>query len=140
MRVVIDTVVFVRALINRRSHAARLVLEMGDRYDLLASSAIVSEVRDVLYRPALRRRFPQMTLPRLEAMMALVEAAEMIEPVEHQRVCRDPHDDRFFDCAREGAADYIVSEDRDILAVGEHRGTRAIAVREFLTLLGGADE
>ena len=49
-RVVFDTNVFVRALINPKGINARLVASF-DRYVLISSSAIIAEVADVLFRP-----------------------------------------------------------------------------------------
>jgi predicted nucleic acid-binding protein len=49
-------------------------------------------------------------------------------------VCRDADDDKFFWCAAAASADYIVSEDRDILAVEEYEGSRTISAADFLHL------
>jgi hypothetical protein len=40
-----------------------------------------------------------------------------------------------FACALAGRADYIVSEDRDILAAGEYEGIRTVRAVQFLKLL-----
>jgi hypothetical protein len=34
-----------------------------------------------------------------------------------------------------GLADYIISEDRDVLAVGEYAGIRTVTAAEFIMLL-----
>jgi len=72
---------------------------------------------------------------RLELVLAILEGAEVVEPREKVSVCRDAADDKFFECALEGRADYIVTEDKDILAVGEHLGVKAITAEEFMALL-----
>lgn len=51
--VVFDTVVFVRALLNRKSHWARLVFERAQEYRLIVSSPVVREAVGVLQRPEL---------------------------------------------------------------------------------------
>lgn len=136
MRAVLDTVVFVRALINPRGRWGRLLFDLSDRFVIVLSPDIVKEILSVLYRPTLRRRFPQMAEPpRLESVLALLEQAEVVEPEEKISVCRDPSDDKFFECAVAGKAEYIVTEDEDILAVGEYRGVRAMRAGEFLELL-----
>jgi predicted nucleic acid-binding protein len=49
-KVVFDTNVFVRALINPKGVNARLIVSL-DRYILVTSTAIVEEVAEVLSRP-----------------------------------------------------------------------------------------
>ena len=138
MRAVLDTVVFLRALINPHGRWGRLLFDLSDRYVIVLSPEILKEVLSVLYRAELRRRFPAIAEPaRLELVLGILEEAEVVEPREKVCVCRDPGDDKFFECALEGRADYIVTEDKDILAVGEHRGTKPITAEEFVALLSG---
>ncbi|MBI5284021.1 MAG: putative toxin-antitoxin system toxin component, PIN family [Chloroflexi bacterium] len=136
MRAVLDTVVFVRALINPVSVWGQL-LEAHDEYELVISPEILVEIVDVLNRPELLRRFPRMSaLPDARRVLGIIEKAEFVEPADVEPVCRDPKDDKFFACAIAGGADYIVSEDRDILVVGEYRGVRTVHAAKFLALLG----
>jgi hypothetical protein len=138
MRAVLDTVVFLRALINPRGRWGRLLFDLSDHYVIVLSPEIIKEMLSVLYRASLRERFPAMAEPaRLELVLAILEAADVVEPREKVSVCRDVADDKFFECALEGRADYIVTEDKDILAVGEHRGTKPITAEEFVALLSG---
>lgn len=138
MRVVLDTVVFVRALINPKGSWGRLLFEYPDDYVLILSPEIVREILDVINRPTLRRRFPEMAdLPRMDMVLSKLEEAEVVEPRERLAVCRDPNDNKFFECAVNAKADYIVSEDRDILDVQEYEGIKAVSAAEFLTILRG---
>lgn len=138
MRVVLDTVVFVRALINPKGRWGRLLFDLSDRYVIVLSSDIIREIIAVLYRPSLRRRFPQMSdPPQLDRVLRLLEEAEVVETEEQISICRDPAGDKFFECAVSGSAEHIVTEDKDILAVGEYRGVKAITAGHFVTLLGG---
>ncbi len=45
----------------------------------------------------------------------------------------------FFACAAAGGADYIVSEDEDVLAIAEYEGVRTIRAAAFLELLGASE-
>jgi len=138
MRAVLDTVVFLRALINPRGRWGRLLFDLSDRYVIVLSPEIIKEILSVLYRAGLRERFPAMAEPaRLELVLAILEGTEVVEPREKLSVCRDAADDKFFECALEGRADYIVTEDKDILAVGEHRGAKTITAEEFMAVLSG---
>ncbi len=138
MRAVLNTVVFLRALINPHGVWGRLLFNLSDRYTILLSPAIIGEIVDVLYRPDLRQRFPQIAEPpALEAVLALFARAEVVEPSSEPRVCRDADDDKFFACAIKGRAAYIVSEDKDVLTVGEHEGVRTVSAAEFIEILEG---
>ncbi len=136
MRVVLDTVVFVRALINPKGRWGRLLFGHADKYVIVLSPEIVKEILEVINRPELHRRFPEMAeLPRLDLVLSKLEEADVVEPLERLEVCRDPQDNKFFECAVAARADYIVSEDRDILDVGEYRGIRMVSATEFLEIL-----
>ncbi len=136
MRVVLDTVIFVRALINPKGSWGRLLFEHADEYVIVLSPEIVKEILDVINRPELHRRFPEMAeLPRMDLVLSKLEEAEVVEPLERVEVCRDPKDNKFFECAVAARADYIVSEDRDILDVKEYRGIRMVSAAEFLTII-----
>ena len=136
MKVVLDTVIFVRALINPHGKWGRLLFELSDRYVVLLSPDIIREVLSVLYRPSLRQRFPQMAEPaRIAQILAVLEQAEVVEPTKRLSVCRDANDDKFFECAVEGRAAYIISEDRDILDVGVYEGVAVVTADQFLQLL-----
>ncbi len=136
MRAVLDTVIFVRALINPKGRWGRLLFGLSDRYVIVLSPEIIKEIVGVLYRPSLRQRFPQMAdLPMLQRVLWLFEQAEAVEPAQVIAVCRDPADDKFFACAIAGRAQYIVTEDKDILNVGEYRGVTPVTAEEFMALL-----
>jgi len=138
MRVVLDTVIFVRALINPHGKWGRLLFEFSDHYVVVLLPEIIREILSVLYRPSLRRRFPQMAEPlHVGQILAVLEEAEVVEPSRRLSVCRDPDDDKFFECAVEGRAQYVVSEDRDILHVGEFEGVKTIAADELIRLVSG---
>lgn len=136
MRAVLDTVVFVRALINPRGRWGRLLFQLSDRYVIVLSPDIIKEILKVLYRSSLRERFPQINEVAVDQVLAIIEKGEVIDPDQRLSVCRDPSDNKFFECAVAGAAAYIVSEDRDILDVGEYRGIRTISAYEFLEVIG----
>jgi putative PIN family toxin of toxin-antitoxin system len=141
MRAVLDTVIFVRALINPKGRWGRLLFEHSDQYVIVLSPEIVREVLDVIHRPELRRRFPEMAEPaRIDLVLARLDEAEVVAPQERVAVCRDPNDDKFFECALQGAADYIVSEDKDVLAIQEHRGTRTVSAAAFLSVILPSEE
>lgn len=73
--------------------------------------------------------------PVIDRLLERLRGAEVIEPRERFHVCRDPKDNKFFECAVAAGAGYIVSEDRDILDVGEFRGVKTVTAEEFVAIL-----
>jgi putative PIN family toxin of toxin-antitoxin system len=67
--------------------------------------------------------------------LALLEEAEVVEPQERLIICRDPADDKFFQCGLAGGAEFIVTEDKDILAVSEYQTVRPISAADFIARL-----
>jgi putative PIN family toxin of toxin-antitoxin system len=136
MRAVLDTAVFVRALINPKGIWGRLLFEHSDKYVIVVSPAIVREVLEVLHRPELRERFPGMAkLPRLDRVLTKIDEGEVVQPQTRVVECSDPSDEKFFECAVAGKAAYVVSEDEDVLAAGEFQGIRMVTAGELLALV-----
>lgn len=141
VRAVLDTVVFVRSLINHRSRWGRLVFEHGGDYQLVVSEPVVVEIVQVLRRPELVALFQ--TLPGRDpaAVLALLADAETVDlPATFPRVSRDPKDDMFLATAKAGDAGYVVSEDRDRLDLDEYEGIRIVTAEAFLQMLGEGEQ
>lgn len=115
VRIVIDTNIWISALINPHGEPARLLRVVRDRrVQLLLSSPLLAEVRGVLQRQRIRRRI---NLPD-EGIDAFVDEASAVAihvPIRGAfEVCRDPKDDMVVETAIEGGARYIVSRDEDL--------------------------
>jgi predicted nucleic acid-binding protein len=110
------------------------VIARIDEYELITSTARVAELTGVLDREEIRRK---VTPPgeALRSVEAILMRAELANPDAIEPVCRDPNDDKLFACAAAAHADYIVSDDNDVLAVGEHSGVRTITTLDFLRAL-----
>jgi putative PIN family toxin of toxin-antitoxin system len=114
----------------------RLVFDPPQPYVSVTSIEIVSEIIDVLNRPALTSRFLQIAdRSRIVELLALFGSAEIVGPLRIEPVCRDPGDDKFFACAVAGNAQYIVSEDLDVLSITEHKGVRTVSASQFMQIL-----
>lgn len=118
-RVVLDTVVF-------QHHAA---------YELVVSPEIVREYRDVLRRPEITRKFRRVVGLDYRRVVGFFEHATVVEPEAVAAVSRDPKDDMFLAAAQAADADYLVSEDEDLLTLEEHGRTKIVNGRAFLTIL-----
>ena len=137
IRVVFDTVVFVRALINPFGRWGRLLFEPSSAYRLVISPPVVSEVLVVIRRPEVVVLFRPHPGRDSAAVLALLADAESVEIDEATipRVSRDPKDDKFLATARAGRAAFLVSEDDDLLVLEEYEGIRIVNAETFLRVL-----
>ena len=137
MKLVLDTVVLIRALVGPMEPQGRLVLDPALDFEWIAFPDIVSEYQDVLSRPQLRRRFRQLADRGMVRLTERLARATIIVPTTVPRVCRDPHDDMFLSAALAGGADTIVSEDRDLLSLEVYEGITIRTAQEMITMLTG---
>lgn len=138
-KVVLDTNVFLRALINPHSYSGRLLGDLADRYTLVISPPIIQEVLDVLHRPRLRAKFPQISDLDVARIIALFAQGHVVEPPATPPVARDPKDDMFLACASQAGADFLVSEDKDLLVLENHAGTRICQPSTLIAILETRD-
>ncbi len=134
-KVVFDTNVFVRALINPKGINARLVASL-DRYVLVSSAAIVEEVAEVLFRPEV---LGVTALRKLDAqrLVELLRRAPLVSPTVAVTICRDPDDNKFLEAAIAAGAEYVVTGDKDLRSLGAYQGVKIRFPAEFLRDLEG---
>ena len=132
---IFDTVVFVRALLNPHSFWGRLVFEHYHDYRLIVTPQIVREYVEVLQRPELTSRFTALKGIDVARVLEILQQAEVVMPQQEPQVSRDIKDNKFLAAAEAAKADYLVSEDRDLLDLDEHEDTRILPAYEFLRLL-----
>lgn len=135
MRVVLDTVVIVRGLINPFGVWGRILFDRATEYDQVVSPTIVAEYVEVIRRPALVRKYRSVDTRDPHAILTWLARAEVIDLDDIPAVSRDPKDDPFLATAEAGAVDYLVSEDRDLLDIGSHAGIPIITGYAFIAVL-----
>jgi uncharacterized protein len=142
LRVVFDTVVFVRALLNLRSVCGRLVFAHQDQYQLYLSTPVVIEIMQVLSRDELVTKLERRRTTYLEAITGLLDSFRLAQAVEIPTIpptSRDLKDDKFLATALAAGADYLVSEDQDLLVLGEYEGIKIVNAATFLGVLESGD-
>ncbi len=134
-RVVFDTNVFLRALINPKGINARLLRSL-DRYVIVTSRPIIEEVAEVLSRPELLR---VKAIRKIDAsrLLDILRRAPVVSPSVAVAVCRDPDDDKFLEAALAAKAEYVVTGDKDLRDLDEYERVKIRFPAEFLTEIGG---
>lgn len=131
LKVVFDTNIFLRALINPSGPNARLIFQ-SDRYELLLSEEIIAEILEVLFRSSLREKYTAIKELDIREVLNIIAEAKIIRPGQKITVCRDSDDNKFLECAVSGGADYLVSADKDLLDLKECRGVKIVSATNFL--------
>jgi putative PIN family toxin of toxin-antitoxin system len=135
VRVVFDTVILVRGLINPFSPCGRLVFDHANAYRLVVSPPMVAEYHEVIFRPQLVHKYRTVAGRDHQAMLNLIARADVVQPEDMPPVSRDPTDDKFLAAAKFGLARFIVSEDADLLDIGHYDGITIISALAFLRYL-----
>ncbi len=115
---VFDCNVFWQIFFSGKGIAAKCwELVTGGQAELIVSSAVLSELRDVLTRPETQARFPAATVENVEVFIdEILEHATFVSSVpSHFTYTRDPKDEPYINLAIEAGARYIVSRDKDLL-------------------------
>lgn len=136
IRAVIDTHVFVSAILIPGSHASAILdCVRADRVGLLVSRGILEEIERVLQDPKLAGRH-RMSPGRIrEFLAAYAEIGQMTEErTAVRRVQGDPAHDKYLACAVEGGADFIISGDRHLTDLKTYRGIRIVTPGDFVEL------
>jgi putative PIN family toxin of toxin-antitoxin system len=133
LRVVLDTNIYIAAFGHPKGRNATLwAAALGGRYRLLVSPAIVRELATVL------RTDLQWQEEYVQSRIRIVaQVAELVSPrAALQVVTADPTDDRILECAVDGTADLIVSNDHHLLDLRSYRDIPIVAGPDFRRTLG----
>jgi putative PIN family toxin of toxin-antitoxin system len=104
------------------------------RFDLVVSGIIIRELERTFEQPFFRRRLsPQQMARHLQSLRA--DALFTAVTVRVQGVATHPKDDLVLATAVSARADYLVTDDSQILQLGSYAGVRIVSPREFLDVL-----
>lgn len=106
IRVVLDTNIIVSALLQPLGPSARIfMMALSDLIQLCMSGSVYAEYEEVISRPRFKRS-PEIIAGALQAIRG---KGLWVRPAEKLRVCLDPDDDMFLECAQAAHADYLVT-------------------------------
>jgi uncharacterized protein len=129
MRIVLDTNVFVSAILKVNSLPFAAVQWVDHHGGLLKSLETERQLIEVLARPHIARVAAPHFRDDITKMLA---HAGLVTIAERIAACRDPADDKFLELAVSGKADVIVSGDSDLLALNPFRGIPILAPAAFV--------
>jgi uncharacterized protein len=127
--VVIDTNVWISALqFAKRRGTPTLALERAMSEDVIATcNEIDAEIIRIL-----TKKFSWGQDRATSALQAILARGVRVKIRGTVKLCRDPHDDMFLECATLAKADLLVAGDKDLLTLGAYEGTRIVTPSEYL--------
>lgn len=138
IRVVLDTNVLVSAVIRPGGKSDQIVRQGPGRFELLTSEFIVAEVEEILARRHIQRKYQdQVTASKRVQVIASLRALATMVQVQSDLsgVVADPDDAEVLATAADGFAEYLVTGDRHLLALGTYKAIQIVTPTQFLDIL-----
>ncbi len=134
IKVVVDTNVLISGIFWEGNYCSQVIdaWRFG-KITMISSIEIVKELVETLRD--FKIQMPEEMIN--EWQNRIIENAVVVEPKEKLDVVKnDPKDNKFFEAALAGNADYIISQDRKhILSIKEYKGIKTILPEEFLKII-----
>jgi putative PIN family toxin of toxin-antitoxin system len=129
----------VRGILSSTGAAAAVVdAAVDERFTLVTSYRLIEELADVLARPRITSKY-EIDAQRLASILELLEFSIVVAGVPHVLIVeRDPDDDWVIAAAFEADANFIVTEDQDLLDLKEVKGIPVVTAAMFLQGLRAA--
>jgi len=107
----------------RPSGPATALLELAEigELELLVSEACLEEIREVLIRPSVQRKFPSLTISTVIDFLDRIQVCSVYSATVPSffSLERDPKDAKYVDLAIATKADFLVTRDKDLLDLRE---------------------
>ncbi len=136
MRVVFDTNIYVSAFAIPGGHAEEAYLSaIQGRFKLFTSVPILTETATVL-----QTKFEWSEEKARALVQAISRVATVVSGGTRLQVVRDEPDNRILECAIKAQAEFIVTGDRQLLALSQYEGVKILRLADFLRLVNAEKE
>lgn len=126
MKVVLDTNVLISGIFWQGSPHQVLQLWAEQKFSVVATESILNEYIRVL------EKIDTAGTVTKQWSIFIARYAEIVPDKSILKICRDPFDDIFINCALLGKADYIISGDNDLLVLEQVMTIPIIEPSSFL--------
>lgn len=127
-RIILDTNLWISFLITSKYDQLDSLL-FDQKCQLLFSQELLHEFVTVSRRPKLRKYFKSEALSEL--LELIEEYAEFVEVKSEVALCRDPKDNFLLSLGKDGAADYLITGDKDLLVLEEMGTMQICTITDF---------
>lgn len=135
MRICVDTNVLVSSTFWYGDSFQIIKKVENKEFELIISKEIIEELSKVLDSKEIQDKIKDKNLEMKRTIEKIVSISIVVEPSKKFSVVKeDPDDNIILECAFEGKADFIVSQDNHLLKLNEFQGIRIVTPEEFLKL------
>lgn len=129
-KLIIDTNLWISFIISNKHNLLDPLL-LSDQARLLFSYELIAEIQQTITKPKLKKYF---TTNALEEMLLTFEPfIELVEVKSIVSICRDTKDNFLLALAQDGKADYLLTGDKDLLALKKFGKTKIETITTFMT-------
>jgi hypothetical protein len=134
MRIILDTNILISALLSPLGAPAKL-LDAWERkrFTLVASGALIAELREVAGRPFFRARLRASAAELLAA--GLRDFSFYCRDLPSGPIEPDPKDSYLLAMAEAAQAQFLVTGDKELLALKHHKSTRIVTPAAMIEIL-----
>lgn len=130
MKIVVDTNLIIAGRWSPGSASNHILdLCIEGRFEAVYSRRIKEENLFILDKVRPDRGF-------IDKIIRFYSRARLVKPEKRVRICEDPDDDKYFECALAGGAKVIVSNDHHLLDKSGYEGVKVMRSGEFMRRFG----
>ena len=127
MRILIDTNILISGLYFH-GLPKKLLREIDlEKFNLCVNEEIISEYTEKIDNKFSKSKY----ILDKDLREKIFSSFKNFNKISDLKICRDPDDDKFINCAIDAKAIYIVSGDNDLLTIKNFAGIEIVTAREF---------
>jgi putative PIN family toxin of toxin-antitoxin system len=133
INVVIDTNLYVSALINQNSRQRLQIILKDHRFNILVDETLIRELHEVIHRPKFAK---YVSKEQINAFFDLLnERSKFINTASKVLFSPDPKDDFLLALCLDGNAEYLITGNKiDLLDLKQFEQTKIYSLTNFLAL------
>lgn len=136
MRITVDTNVLVSATFWCGASDEVISRVEEKEMQLILSEEIIKEYVDVLDYKEIKDKIRDKKLEIIRTIKKITSVSTIVAPKQRLNIVKEDHDDdKVLECAKEGNADYIISNDKHILKLKSFEGIPILTPADFLKKL-----
>ena len=132
MRIVLDANVLISGIFWGGVPGQLIHRWLAGQVEIIASVEIVTEYERVLHEVAAVRGRDDLARRWVNLISEHITLVD-VRPV--MRICRDPDDNKYLDCAIQGSARLVVSGDKDLLSLEIVKGVPIVTAKRALVVV-----
>jgi len=134
LKVVLDANIFISFLISHQPPISTILdLWAKGELEVCYSAEILEELEAFLKYPKIRKLVSGLETESLIDAVKIMGI--LVVPTKKIEICRDKKDNKYLEVSLESVSKFLISGDKDLLALGEFEGIKIVSPRVFVSLL-----